>query len=236
MNKKHRIKTLSLAVLLLLTSSWSWSGAADDPLLTKVMLNQLELNGEDATAGSWSGQAWLGYDLKKFWIKTEGNQDAGDFDNIEIQALYSQAIAPYWDVQFGVKKDINTARSQEWGVIAIQGLAPYFFEIDASLFVAEGMQAALRLEADYEMLFTQKLILTASIEANFYAKNDEVQGVGSGLSDTELGLRLRYEVIREFAPYIGVNFENRYGTTADFLLPDESKPETQLVIGLRAWF
>ena len=210
----------------------------DDPLLLTVILDELEtrdIGGDDTL--SWDGQGWIGKDLRKFWIKTEGERTGGITDEVELQFLYSKAIARYWEFQVGVRHDFEPSPSQSWAVIGVQGLAPYFFETDAALFIGDSGQTALRLESEYELLFTQRLILTPEIEVNFYGQDDAGIGIGSGLSDLELGLRLRYEIRREFAPYIGVNWSKLFGNTADFArIAGETTSEAQLVIGLRAWF
>ena len=210
----------------------------DDPLLLTVILDQLEMRdvGGDNTL-SWDGQGWLGRDLHKIWIKTDGERTAGSTDEAELQFLYSKVIARYWDFQLGVRHDFKPSPSRSWAAIGFKGLAPYFFDIDAAAFIGESGRTALRFEAEYELLFTQRLILTPDIEINLYGQNDPDAGIGAGLSDLEAGLRLRYEIRREFAPYIGVNWSRLFGNTADFArIAGEKSSETQLVIGLRAWF
>jgi len=151
--------------------------------------------------------------------------------------LYSQAVATYWDFQLGLRKDFKPTPDRSWVVIGFQGLAPYFFEVDTALFVGESGRTALRFEVEYELLFTQRLILTPDIEINFYGQSDEDNGVGSGLSEVEVGLRLRYEIRREFAPYVGVNWFKQYGNTADFAKNSgENVDDAQWVLGVRAWF
>jgi len=210
----------------------------DDPLLLTVILDQLEMRdvGGDNTL-SWDGQGWLGRDLHKIWFKTDGERTAGSTDEAELQFLYSKVIARYWDFQLGVRHDFKPSPSRSWAAIGFKGLAPYFFDIDAAAFIGESGRTALRFEAEYELLFTQRLILTPDIEINLYGQNDPDAGIGAGLSDLEAGLRLRYEIRREFAPYIGVNWSRLFGNTADFArIAGEKSSETQLVIGLRAWF
>jgi len=210
----------------------------DDPLLLTVILDQLEMRdvGGDNTL-SWDGQGWLGRDLHKIWFKTDGERTAGSTDEAELQFLYSKVIARYWDFQLGVRHDFKPSPSRSWAAIGFKGLAPYFFDIDAAAFIGESGRTALRFEAEYELLFTQRLILTPDIEINLYGQNDPDAGIGAGLSDLEAGLRLRYEIRREFAPYIGVNWSRLFGDTADFArIAGEKSSETQLVIGLRAWF
>ncbi len=210
----------------------------DDPLLLTVILDQLEMRdvGGDNTL-SWDGQGWLGRDLHKIWFKTDGERTAGSTDEAELQFLYSKVIARYWDFQLGVRHDFKPSPSRSWAAIGFKGLAPYFFDIDAAAFIGESGRTALRFEAEYELLFTQRLILTPDIEINLYGQNDPDIGIGSGLSDIEAGLRLRYEIRRQFAPYIGVNWSRLFGNTADFTrIAGEKSSETQLIIGLRAWF
>ena len=212
--------------------------AGDDPVLTKVMLDQLEVRdvGSD-NENVWDGQVWIGKDLTKLWIKSEGERTSGKTDEAELQLLYSKAVATYWDFQVGVRHDFRPSPGRSWAAIGFQGLAPYFFEIDTALFIGESGRTALRLEAEYELLFTQRLILTPEIEVNLYGQNDPDTGVGSGLSGLEAGLRLRYEIRREFAPYIGVNWLQLFGNTADFArAAGESTSEAQFTIGFRAWF
>ena len=214
------------------------SGMEDDPLIGKVMIGQFETR---MTGGSdpavLEAQAWIGKDLQKLWFKTDVERVGGETEEAEIQALYSRAIAPFWDIQAGWRHDSQPGPNRDWAVIGIQGLAPYFFEVDAAAFFGESGQTGARLEAEYEILFTQRLILTPEIEVNVYGKDDAATGVGSGLSDLELGLRLRYEIRREFAPYVGVNWTRMYGETADFArLEGEDINDTQFLIGIRAWF
>ncbi len=210
----------------------------DDPLLLTVILDQLETRD---TAGdntlSWSAEGWLGQDLQKIWFKTDGERTAGSTDGAELQFLYSKAVARYWDFQLGVRHDFEPSPSRSWAAIGFKGLAPYFFDIDAAAFIGESGRTALRFEAEYELLLTQRLILTPDIEINLYGQNDPDIGIGSGLSDIEAGLRLRYEIRRQFAPYIGVNWSRLFGNTADFAkIAGEDTSDFQLVIGLRAWF
>ena len=133
-----------------------------------------------------------------------------------MQFLYSKAIARYWDFQLGVRHDFEPSPSRSWAAIGFKGLAPYFFDIDAAAFIGESGRTALRFEAEYELLFAQRLILTPDIEINIYGQNDPDVGIGSGLSDIEAGLRLRYEIRRELAPYIGINWSRLFGNTEDF--------------------
>jgi len=210
----------------------------DDPLLIFPLVDQFEMRdvgGENVLA--WDAQGWIGKDLRKLWVKFEGERSAGRTDESELQLLYSKSIARYWEFQYGVRNDFKPSPSRTWAVVGVQGLAPYFFETDIAFFIGDSGRTALRLETEYELLFTQRLILTPDIEVNFYGKDDADILIGSGLSDIEIGLRLRYEIRRQFAPYIGVNWSKLFGNTAEFTrIAGQDTSETQLVIGLRAWF
>lgn len=229
-------------LFLLLTSCLSLSafasGMDDDPLLGKVMICQFEsrlADGSDPIV--LEAQAWLGKDLNKIWFKVDVERVDSETEEAEIQTLYSRAVSAFWDLQAGWRHDSKPEPGRDWAVIGVQGLAPYFFELDAAIFIGDKGRTAARLEAEYEVLFTQRLILTPEIKINVHGKNDVATGVGSGLSDVEFGLRLRYEIRREFAPYIGINWERAYGNTADFAREEgHDVSETNLVIGIRAWF
>lgn len=229
--------TLVFTALITL-NSFVQAGAKDDPLLSKVMVKQLELRDSDeGNALDFTGQAWIGKDLHKLWIKAEGGRVDGSTEGAEVQLLYNKAIAPFWGLQVGLKQDLIPSPDRGWAVIGLQGLAPYQFDIEAALFIGESGRTGLRLEVEYELLITQRLILSPEIEVNFFGHNDAELAVGSGLSDVEAGLRLRYEIRRELAPYIGVNWSRQYGNTADFIASGEGDiDDTQWVIGVRAWF
>lgn len=205
-------------------------------VFTNVTIDQLEAREHDGAA--LEGSAWIGGDRDKLWFKTEVERAEGETEKKELQALYSRAISPYWNLQAGIRHDFELeSESRNWGVIGLNGLAPYFFETDVALFVGEDGDSALRLETEYELLLTQRWILSPEVELDFYGQNDREAGTGSGLSDVEAGLRLRYEFTPQFAPYIGVNYEKKFGNAADFARDEgESTSETTWVIGLRAWF
>lgn len=222
---------------LLLTTNAIAMGE-DDPLLTMLKIDQLEITDlGDSNDLAWEGQAWIGKDLNKLWFKTEGERVDSDVEEAEIQLLYSKAIAPYWDAQIGWRHDIKPKPNRDWLVLGVQGLAPYFFETDIALFIGENGMVGLRTEFEYELMLTQKWVLTPEIEANFFSKNDHDVGLGSGLSGVSLGLRLRYEIKREFAPYIGIEWGKRFGDSADLAREDgEPISNTKWVAGVRLWF
>lgn len=211
----------------------------NNPLLGYAILNQNELrtgNGNDTYR--WEGEGWYGGNLNRAWFKTEGNLNTktGTLEEGEGQALYSRAITKFFDLQTGVRYDVGQAPSRGWAVFGVQGLAPYFFELGAYGFVSTGGHMAARLETSYDLMLTQRLVLQPQAEVNFYTKSDALRGVGSGLSDLDAGLRLRYEFSRKFAPYIGVTYESKFGKTADFARASgETVHQVRFVFGIRAW-
>jgi len=220
-----------------LSTSLYAAGMEDDPLVTKIMIDQLEtriVDGDDPLV--LEAQAWIGYDLNKFVIKADIEQVNNETEELELQALYSRAVDPYWDLQVGVRQDQKPIE-RSWLAIGFQGVAPYWFEIDTALFIGESSQVGLRFSAEYEWMITQRWVLSPEIEFNIHSKDDEAVGTGSGLSDSQIGIRLRYEIKREFAPYIGINWNNKYGNTATFARNEgEEVSSTQFVAGIRAWF
>ncbi len=187
----------------------------------------------------FDGQAWWGGDANKLTLKPEFEYDitANRFEEAELQALWTRPIARYFDVQAGVRHDFVSGADRTFGVLGVQGLAPYWFEIDAALFVSGEGDVSARVEAEYELLLTQRLILQPRTELNFAVQTVDALGIGSGLSTAELGLRLRYEIKREFAPYIGVSWERSVGETADFVRAEGEDPSSvSFVAGLRLWF
>lgn len=213
----------------------------DDPLLFMFSIDELEAHDADNDPASWDIEAWLGRDLNKFRLRSEGERADGTTESMETQALYSRAVAPYWDLQLGLRRDAEPGNGsgpgRDWAVLGIEGVAPYYFEIGAALFIGEDNRSALRLEAEYEILITQKLILVPEIEFNFYGEDDPELGIGSGLSNMEAGLRLRYEIRRQFAPYLGFSEEKAFGGTADFArAAGDDIDHGAWVAGVRLWF
>ncbi len=187
----------------------------------------------------WDFQGFFGGDLNKVWIKTEGAYDfsADDFDEAEVQALYSRAVGSFWDLQAGVRHDFAPFEDRTYGVVGVQGLAPYLFEIDAAAFISGKGDVTARIEAEYELLLTQRLILQPRAELNFAFQDVSDLETGSGLSTVEAGLRLRYEIRREFAPYVGFSWERSVGDTADYARAAGEDPgAASFVAGLRFWF
>ena len=206
----------------------------DDPLLAMFKLDQFErARGDEAYATSWEAEGWIGRDFDKLWLRTEGEHENGATD-ARIEAFWDHAFASFWDWQLGVRHDFGSGPQRSWAAFGVQGLAPYWFEVEATAYVGEQGRTALRLRAEYELLLTQRLILQPELEANLYSKSDPARDVTDGLSDFDFGLRLRYEIRREFAPYVGVVWVRRFGDSN--ALTERVGSDTQVVAGLRIWF
>lgn len=206
---------------------------------SQLMLDRLEYRmGKGADGYHWEGEGWIGGDINRFAFKTEGEGAfGGPLERAEVQALYSRAIDPWFNLEAGVRHDIRPDPRRTYAVVGIEGLAPYWFEVSAQAFLSNRGDAHLRLEGSYDQRISQRLILQPAAEINVAAQDVPELGIGSGVSDVELGLRLRYEFAREFAPYVGVNWERKLGDTARFARADgERASATGLVMGVRFWF
>lgn len=192
---------------------------------------------DDRASLAYDIQAWYGRAYDRLVLKAEGEADDGRLGHARSELLWGHAVATYWDAQLGVRADHGEGPDRTWLAFGIQGLAPYWFEIDATAYVGDEGRTALRLEASYELLLTQRLILQPRIEANFYGERDTERRLGPGLSDLAAGLRLRYEIRREFAPYVGIEWAGKYGGTADYArTAGEDAKQTRFVAGLRFWY
>jgi len=211
---------------------------ADEYNFASLLVDRLEtVRTSDNSSITYDLQGWYGRDYDRLVIKAEGNVDNGKIEEASTELLWSHALATYWDGQLGLRYDSGDDPGRTWVAFGVQGLAPYWFELDITGYVSEDGRTALGLEAEYEILFTQKLILTPRIEASVYGKDDSKRGTGSGLSELSTGLRLRYEIRREFAPYAGLEWATTYGDTADYArAAGLDTRETRAVAGLRFWF
>jgi len=210
----------------------------DSAINTYFLADKLEWqDADDASTLAWDLSGWIGGDIDRLWLRSEGERSNGKTEDAEIQALWGHAISPWWDVVSGVRQDFKPGAPQTWAAFGLQGMALYNFEAEATAFLGENGQSAVRFEGDYDILLTNRLILQPTAELNVYGKNDPQRGIGSGLANTEAGLRLRYEIRREFAPYIGVTWNRTYGHTADYAREEgEDRSEARLVLGVRLWF
>lgn len=208
------------------------------PINSYFLFNRLEASGADSGGGqAWEATGWIGGDVNRLWLRSEGERENGKTESADLDLLYGRAISPWWDVVAGVRQDFKPGESQTFAAIGVQGLAPKKFEVSAMAYIGERGQTAARFEAEYELLLTNRWVLQPLVEVELFGKDDPARHVGSGLSTAEVGLRLRYEITRQFAPYVGVVYERAFGGTADYRRAHSEKAdETRLVVGLRAWF
>lgn len=203
-----------------------------------VMVERLEARlGEGHDGWLWDAQAWYGGDIDKLWFKTEGEGElSGPVEDAEAQLLWSHAIGPFWDLQAGVRLDLEPDTRSHL-VLGVQGLAPYMFHADAAVFLSDRGDVTARVEAEYDQKITQRLIVQSRIEFELAAQDIPERGIGAGLTKIEPELRLRYEIEREFSPYVGIEYEAKLGQTADIARAVGDDPDAlKFVVGLRAWF
>ena len=210
---------------------------ADNQRFGKVLINQLEATRADGVTGqAWEAQAWYGGDINRLRLRSEGDHAGGRVEAGDVEALWSHAISTFWDTALGVRHDFGIGPGRSWAAFGVQGLAPYWFDVEATGYVGPGGRTAARFKTEYELLITQRLVLQPEFETNLYGRSDPARRLGSGLSDASLGLRLRYEIRREFAPYIGVVWQRVFGGTAGFRhAENKSVFDRQIVAGVRIW-
>ena len=205
----------------------------------KILIDQLETRIRNGRNGYFlNAEAWYGGDINKLWLKSEIEGSFGEKpEQAEFQALWSRAIDPWFNLQGGVRYDARPSSGRGHLVLGIQGLAPYWFEIDGAAFLSDKGHLTARFEAEYDQRLTQKLILQPRLELNFSLQDIPAERLGAGLSNFEAGLRLRYEIVPEFAPYVGVEYDRALGDTARFnRAAGEDVGGWSLVVGIRAWF
>lgn len=244
---RHAVPLLACTMLSSLGIAQEISPVEDSPIRSFVLIDQLEhstnrfargSNGEDALR--FNSSAWIGGDYNRLWLYTEGRKpENGKLEDLDVQVLYGRLVDPFWDLQVGLRyfKPLASASGRNYAVFGVQGMAPYRFGVQAAAFVSERGDVSARAELEYELLLTQRWILQPRFATNVAVQEVREQGIGRGINDVELGLRLRYEIKREFAPYIGVSWQNRYGGTAQFARDrGERVGGWNLVAGVRAWF
>lgn len=261
MQQKHPVSTffrhqlvasLAIASLALPTAAgaqelyFSKEGHAhdhsDDPLLGKWMVERLEwqksTNSQDhARYLYWDMEGWIGYDLNKLWIKTEGQRADGKIEDAELQLLYDRAILPFWDAQIGIRHDVNPTPARNWLALGVQGLMPYFIDTQLTLFLGENGQSSFRATFTQEHLLTQKWEFTPKLELNFFGKDDPERGIGKGLADAELSLMLSYGFTRQFGLYGGVTRLQSFGSSKTYRQEEGEHPNsTRLIAGVKGWF
>jgi len=214
-------------------------GAHGGSTYHQILFNLAEYQAQRGrNAYRWSGEAWIGGDLDRLVVKSEGEGAFGrSVESADVQALYSRAIDPYWNLQAGLRQAFLPGPNRPYAVLAIEGLAPYWVETEASLFLSSKGDLLARAEAYHDQRITEQLVLQPRAELNFAAQTVRANRIGAGLSDAELGLRLRYEFAREFAPYVGLSWERRVGRTARLERDaGEKAGGIRFVTGLRFWF
>ena len=212
--------------------------AHDDGPHRFVLFDRLEAGrdgGHSATA--WELEAWHGTDVQRLWLRSEGERAGGRTHHADVELLYGRSVSPWWDVVGGVRHDFGEAPSATWAAFGVQGMTPYKIELAATAYVGGGGNTGLRVEAEYDTLLTNRLILQWVAEADAYGERDAARRIGRGLNAVEAGVRLRYEIRREFAPYAGIAWERAYGDVADWRRADgEDVDDVRFVAGVRFWF
>lgn len=208
----------------------------DQHVFYHALLDELEGRFGSDQSFRWEGEAWGGTDENRFWLKSEGTLANGLLDDGRQELFFSRAVSTYFDAQIGARYDLDSKPGRGWVAFGVEGLAPLFFQVTATGYVGGDGRLAARLEGSYDLLLTQRLILQPKVEMNFYSQDDPMREIGAGLSDLEAGLRLRYEITRKVAPYIGVSYDGKFGRTADFAR-DAGDPTdaVRFVVGVRLW-
>jgi copper resistance protein B len=202
-----------------------------------VLFDQLEWQGSGTGGANLENTSWIGSDLNRLWFRAEGESEDGRVESAFVHALWGHSFSRWWDVVAGVRQDFRPGGPQTWAAVGIQGLAPYWFEIEATGYLGSGGRTHARLEVEYELLLTNRLILQPLAELEISGKSDPGRGLGAGLSSLETGLRLRYEVRRELAPYVGLTWQRKFFGTADFARAEgERTGGARLAVGIRTWF
>lgn len=212
----------------------------DNQFFAHVILVQLEgRTNANYAVFRWDGEGWIGRDLNRLWFKSEGFANSGSVTDDDHEALYDHPIPRlrYFDGQIGVRADVDSGPHRLWTAVGMEGLAPLFFEFAPTLYIRDGGHVAGRIVGSYDLLLTQRLVIQPEAELNFYSKDDPASGIGSGLSNLDGGLRLRYEFSRKFAPYVGWAYHGEYGNSALYARQaHESACDAQFVFGLRVWY
>jgi len=211
---------------------------ADEHNFGALLVDRLErVDARDGNATAYEAQAWFGRDYDRLVFKAEGDIANGRLQEARTELLWGHAIATFWNTQLGMRQDSGVGPNREWLAFGVQGLAPYWFEVDATAYLGNNGRTAMRLDAEYELLLTQRLVLQPRLELNWYGKRDTALNLGSGLAEGTAGLRMRYEFTRQFAPYVGVEWARKFGETEDMARASgETTKETRWVAGVRFWF
>jgi copper resistance protein B len=202
-----------------------------------ILFDQVEWLGSSDGGIKVDKVSWFGGDINRGWLRFDGETHDGAVESASADALYGHSFSRWWDVVAGIRQDFRPGDPQTWAAIGVQGLAPQWFEVELTGYVGASGRTAARLEVEYEWLFTNRVILQPLIELEIYGKDDPERGLGAGLSSIETGLRLRYEIRRELAPYIGITWDRKLFGTADLARQaGEDAGRTRVAFGLRTWF
>lgn len=230
---------IALAVALVAVSGPARAANMDDMIVTYFQADQLEYragDGHDVVA--WDVNAWIGNDDHRLAFKSKGEDPVGKrLEKAELQFLYRRPVSDFFDINVGMRHDLRPDPDRTYAVFGLQGMAKQFVETDASLFVSETGDVSLRLEAEVDWLLTQRLVLQPKVEAEAAFSEDRRIHSGAGLNKIEAGLRLKYEIRRELAPYVGVVYERKFGSTAAFARDEgEEGDALRAVAGISFWF
>ena len=211
-------------------------GVHDNAVNYFVLFDQLEGQAGDGSGFSWDTKGWIGQDLDRLWFRTEGERVGGRFEQAQTNLLYGRAVSRWWDVVAGLRLDTLPGTPRTAAAIGVQGLAPYWFEVETSAYVEFSGRTHVRVETEYDLLLTNRLVLQPLVEFEIYGRADPERGIDAGSSTGELGLRLRYEFRREFAPYVGLVWNRKFFGTADYAeAAGERTSAARLAVGVRLW-
>nr|WP_213806793.1 copper resistance protein B [Granulicella sp. dw_53] len=220
--------------------STGWKPPVTNQVFTHFLFNQLE--GRTGGAGSelrWDGEGWIGTDMNRLWIKSEGVFEDGSASDGDHELFYDRPIPRlrYFDAQVGIREDLDSGPNRTWGAVGIEGLAPHFFQLESTFYFRDSGHVAGKVTGAYDLKTTQRLIVQPQLEMNFYGSPDRARGLGTGLTDLDTGLRLRYEFSRKLAPYIGFAYTNQFGSTAAYSRQaGESVANPRFIFGVRVWY
>ena len=215
----------------------AFAAGTDDPLVAMVKAEQFEWRDADESTFAWDVQAYAGYDQNKLWLKTEGETNSEETEEFELQLLWNRAVSAYWDMQLGWRGDFQPESNRSWLAAGVQGLAPGFIETEATFFTSFTGRSAARLRGIYDLRLARQVVLEPRGELNWFSSDDERNGIASGLANLKLGLRFRYEIRPDIAPYVGLQWDKLLGDTADLARAGgEDTSDLVLVAGLRFWF
>lgn len=230
----------ALAVQLAGLSS-AMAQVMDREVYVFTFFEELEYRCGDTGVAAWDLVGWVGGDIDRFWYKSEGELSTEERSgNADLQLLYGRLVSPFWDLQAGVRAEgaygSEEERGRAFAVLGIQGLAPGWFDVEAALYVSHEADVSAQLSASYDIRLAQRLLIEPKVELDAAIQEVPEFGVGAGPNVLELGLRLRYELWREFAPYVGVVWERRLLDTATMArAAGEGASELTAAVGFRYW-